>query len=140
MGGSNDLESSKDCRSAGGHGNQHVRLRGAQIGRIGTICPVRKAIFAFGPRQASRDLPLQLGCLPNLGACARLQLLSRAPVSPPDPQDFRRCDLKWRGVGVARWFKRIEHVSASQLIFERCWDFLSVYDAVVFHSSAAIGS
>ena len=28
----NDLENSEDCRSAGGHGNQHVRLRSAQLG------------------------------------------------------------------------------------------------------------
>jgi hypothetical protein len=27
----NDLENSEGCRSAGGHGNQHVRLRIAQI-------------------------------------------------------------------------------------------------------------
>src|SRR2546423_7147394 len=35
----NDLENSEDCRSTGGHGNQHVRLRCAQIDGIGTICP-----------------------------------------------------------------------------------------------------
>ena len=29
LGGPDDLEDSEDCRSAGGHGNQHVRLRGA---------------------------------------------------------------------------------------------------------------
>jgi hypothetical protein len=26
-----ELENSEDCGSAGGHGNQHVRLRGAEI-------------------------------------------------------------------------------------------------------------
>jgi hypothetical protein len=31
LGDPNDLENSEDCRSAGGHGNQHVRLRSAQI-------------------------------------------------------------------------------------------------------------
>jgi hypothetical protein len=30
----NDLENSKGCRSAGGHGNQHVRLRSAQVDSI----------------------------------------------------------------------------------------------------------
>jgi hypothetical protein len=45
MGGSNDLENSEDCRSAGGHGNQHVRLRCAQINRIETICPAPEAIL-----------------------------------------------------------------------------------------------
>jgi hypothetical protein len=33
LGDPNDLENSDDCRSAGGHGNQHVRLRSAQINR-----------------------------------------------------------------------------------------------------------
>ena len=45
------LESSEDCRSAGGHGNQHVRLRGAKISRIRTICPAREGL-AFEPWQA----------------------------------------------------------------------------------------
>jgi hypothetical protein len=40
MGDLNGLESSEDCRGAGGHGNQHVRLRSAQINRTGTICAV----------------------------------------------------------------------------------------------------
>jgi hypothetical protein len=39
LGGPDDLEDSEDCRSAGGHGNQHVRLRSAQIDFIETICP-----------------------------------------------------------------------------------------------------
>ena len=40
-GGSNGLEGSKDCRSVGGHGNQHVRLRSAQVSLSGTTCPVQ---------------------------------------------------------------------------------------------------
>ena len=51
-GGSNGLEGSKDCRSVGGHGNQHVRLRSAQVSLSGTTCPVQEPIFAFEPRQA----------------------------------------------------------------------------------------
>ena len=47
------LESSEDCRSAGRHGNQHVRLRGAQIDRIEAICPAPEATSCFEPRQAS---------------------------------------------------------------------------------------
>ena len=46
-GGSNGLEGSKDCRSVGGHGNQHVRLRSAQVSLSGVTCPVQEAIFAF---------------------------------------------------------------------------------------------
>jgi hypothetical protein len=51
-GGSNGLEGSKDCRSVGGHGNQHVRLRSAQISLSGVTCPVQEANFAFELRQA----------------------------------------------------------------------------------------
>jgi hypothetical protein len=45
MGDLNGLESSEDCRGAGGHGNQHVRLRSAQINRTGTICPAPSSDF-----------------------------------------------------------------------------------------------
>src|SRR5712672_421673 len=44
LGETNGLESSEDCRSTGGHGNQHVRLRSAQIDRIAAICPAPQAI------------------------------------------------------------------------------------------------
>jgi hypothetical protein len=50
----NDLENSEDCRSAGGHGNQHVRLRSAQIDGIeATICPApqRSAASSRGRRR-----------------------------------------------------------------------------------------
>lgn len=30
----NGLEDSKDCRSASWYGNQHVRLRGAEVSRV----------------------------------------------------------------------------------------------------------
>src|SRR5258708_26094720 len=46
LGETNGLESSENCRSAGGHGNQHVRLRSAQIDRIETIGPARSQILA----------------------------------------------------------------------------------------------
>jgi hypothetical protein len=49
------LENSEDCPSAGGHGNQHVRLRGAQIDRIEAICPAPEATSCFEPRQASME-------------------------------------------------------------------------------------
>jgi hypothetical protein len=45
------LEDSEDCRGAGGHGNQHVRLRSAQIDCIETICPALAAPRCFEPRQ-----------------------------------------------------------------------------------------
>jgi len=46
LGGWNDLEDSKNCRGAGGHGNQHVRLRSAEIDRLETIGPARSVIPA----------------------------------------------------------------------------------------------
>jgi hypothetical protein len=49
----NDLENSEDSRSAGGHGNQHVRLRCAQIDGIEAICPAPAANCCFEPWQAS---------------------------------------------------------------------------------------
>ena len=53
LGEQNDLEYSEDCRSAGGHGNQHVRLRSAQIDGIKTICPApqRSAASSRGRRR-----------------------------------------------------------------------------------------
>ena len=50
----NDLEDSEDRRSVGGHGNQHVRLRIAQVDRIETSCPALAALRCLEPRQASR--------------------------------------------------------------------------------------
>ena len=41
----NDLESSKDRRSAGRHGNQHVRLCGAQIISFANTCWVQEQVF-----------------------------------------------------------------------------------------------
>ena len=49
----NDLEDSEDCRSVGGHGNQHVRLRSAQIDCIETICRGSGGVCRFEPRQTS---------------------------------------------------------------------------------------
>ena len=48
-----ELENSEDCGSAGGHGNQHVRLRRAQIDCIETICPALVAICCYEPWQTS---------------------------------------------------------------------------------------
>ena len=59
MEGSNVLEGSKDSRSFGGHGNQHVRLRSAQVSLSGVTCLVQEAIFAFELRQAPEGLDMQ---------------------------------------------------------------------------------
>jgi hypothetical protein len=58
-GGSNGLEGSKGCRSVGGHGNQHVRLRSAQVSLSGVTCLVQEAIFAFELRQAPEGPNMQ---------------------------------------------------------------------------------
>ena len=43
-----ELENSEDCGSAGGHGNQHVRLRGASNRRVETVCPAPVTSVAAG--------------------------------------------------------------------------------------------
>jgi hypothetical protein len=48
------LEDSEDCRGAGGHGNQHVRLRRAQIVCPETICPALAAALLL---RAAADVP-----------------------------------------------------------------------------------
>src|SRR5260221_878360 len=48
----NDLENSEGCRSVGGHGNQHVRLRSAQVDSIKAICPAPAARPLFRAGQA----------------------------------------------------------------------------------------
>jgi hypothetical protein len=58
-GGSNGVEGSKGYRSVGGHRNQHVRLRSAQVSLSRTTCPVQEPIFAFEPRQAPEGSNMQ---------------------------------------------------------------------------------
>src|ERR1700751_704516 len=58
-GGSNGLEGSKDCRSVGGHGNQYVRLRSAEVSLSGVTRPVQEAIFAFEMRRAPEGSNMQ---------------------------------------------------------------------------------
>jgi hypothetical protein len=57
LGETNGLESSEDCRSTGGHGNQHVRLRSAQIDRIEAICPAPQASNSFASSRGRRPSP-----------------------------------------------------------------------------------
>jgi hypothetical protein len=51
----NDLENAEGCRSAGGHGNQHVRLRSAQVDSIKAICPAPAATCCFEPGRRAID-------------------------------------------------------------------------------------
>jgi hypothetical protein len=94
-GGSNGLEGSKDCRSVGGHGNQHVRLRSAQVSLSGVTCPVQEAIFAFELRQAPEGQNMQAERFSDFS-----KKFSRASFMPrdgdrsvcPDRAAWRRCD------------------------------------------------
>jgi hypothetical protein len=94
-GGSNGLEGSKDCRSVGGHGNQHVRLRGAQVSLNGVTCPVQEAIFAFELRQAPEGPNMQAERFSDFS-----KKFSTASFMPrdgdqsacPDRAAWRRCD------------------------------------------------
>jgi hypothetical protein len=56
LGERNDLEDSENRRSAGGHGNQHVRLRGTQIDSIETICPARPSLAPSRGRRPAEYL------------------------------------------------------------------------------------
>ena len=49
------MESSENCRSAGGHGNQHVGLRSAQINRIWMICPAPEGSPLLRAAAGARD-------------------------------------------------------------------------------------
>ena len=57
MGDLNGLESSEDCRGAGGHGNQHVRLRSAQINRKGRSARLPAATSCFERGFSSLKIP-----------------------------------------------------------------------------------
>src|SRR6266516_4156760 len=50
-----ELENSEDCGSAGGHGNQHVRLRGASIDASKRSARLRQQLVAAG--RASCTIP-----------------------------------------------------------------------------------
>jgi hypothetical protein len=53
------LENSEDCRSAGGHGNQHVRLRSSQIDRIEAILPGSRCNLLLRAAAGARDQNFQ---------------------------------------------------------------------------------
>jgi hypothetical protein len=92
-GGSNGLEGSKDCRSVGGHGNQHVRLRSAQVSLSGVTCPVQEAIFAFELRQAPEGANMQAERFSDFSKKLSTAMPRDGDRSVcPDRADWRRCD------------------------------------------------
>ena len=61
-----ELENSEDCGSAGGHGNQHVRLRGASIDASKRSARLRQQLVAAG--RASCTIPESLRCASRASA------------------------------------------------------------------------
>src|SRR6478672_871857 len=95
MEGSNVLEGSKDSRSFGGHGNQHVRLRSAQISLSGVTCPVQEAIFAFELRQAPEgpNMPAErFSDFSKKFSTASFMRRDGDRSVCPDRRAWRRCD------------------------------------------------
>lgn len=58
-----ELENSEDCGSAGGHGNQHVRLRGASIDASKRSARLRQHLVAAG--RASCTIPQESSPAPS---------------------------------------------------------------------------
>jgi hypothetical protein len=82
------LENSEDCRSAGGHGNQHVRLRGASIDASKRSARLQQRLVATG--RASCPIPGKFftSCIKSKAWI--LPTLTRIPCrGPPE----RRCPL-----------------------------------------------
>jgi hypothetical protein len=76
------LENSEDCGSAGGHGNQHVRLRGASIDASKRSARLRQQLVAAG--RASCTI---LGSSPQPSSKSRTRILPKWTESPVDPPE-----------------------------------------------------
>jgi hypothetical protein len=91
LGDLNDLENSEDCRSAGGHGNQHVRLRSAQIATATRSARLAKQLLAssrgrrFRPDLRHPDLETVVFIL------TRYRLRSDAKLLSADVAQGPRC-------------------------------------------------
>src|SRR5215813_13900816 len=89
LGETHDLEDPEDCRSAGGHGNQHVRLRGAQITKRSARLDRRSVAASRGRRDAKanrssvlRVEEIQIGAaIGEIGEIARRGFSFRRPKS-----------------------------------------------------------
>ena len=87
-----ELENSEDCGSAGGHGNQHVRLRGASIDASKRSARLRQQLVAAG--RASCTIPRKFST-----ACIK----SKARILPKwtgIPVDGRRKAIRSRFLSV----------------------------------------
>ena len=92
-----ELENSEDCGSAGGHGNQHVRLRGASIDASKRSARLRQQSVAAG--RASCTIPRKFST-----ACFK----GRARILPKwtgIPVDGRRKAIRSRFLSVLSAFR-----------------------------------
>jgi hypothetical protein len=91
-----ELENSEDCGSAGGHGNQHVRLRGASIDASKRSARLRQQLVAAG--RASRPISRKFST-----ACVN----SKAWIPPKGRQEpkGRRKAIRSRFLSVQSAFK-----------------------------------
>ena len=112
LGDPNDLEDSEDRRSAGGHGNQHVRLRGAQIAPKRSA-RLRQEFYREPPQAFCLRLRKARGFLPAIAPFGHISYSSlsfrKSKVHAFDPTAYFQpserapyCELKRSGPGAAR--------------------------------------
>jgi hypothetical protein len=105
LGDPNDLENSEDCRGAGGHGNQHVRLRSSKIDCIEAICPAPEARLASSRgRRPIRIFRPGLSDLDFKTAAPDFALASSAvsTVQPTPFQSTSSINVRWVCIMPAR--------------------------------------
>lgn len=84
-----ELENSEDCGSAGGHGNQHVRLRGASIDASKRSARLRQRLVAAGrascaiPRKFSTACSKSKAGIPPKGTGSRVASAGRRSLLCP---------------------------------------------------------
>jgi hypothetical protein len=91
-----EMENSEDCGSAGGHGNQHVRLRGASIDASKRSARLRQQLVAAGrasctiPRKFSTACVKSMAWIPPKGTGTTCAAGRRSgPDSSPNPHSKR---------------------------------------------------
>ena len=100
-----ELENSEDRGSAGGHGNQHVRLRGASIDASKRSARLRQQLVAAG--RASCTIPTKvLHCL------QQEQGVDPAERGQESPVDGRRKAIRSRFLSVQPAFKAFPWLAA----------------------------
>jgi len=105
-----ELENSEDRRSAGGHGNQHVRLRGASID-ASTVCPAPATACCRGPGELSD--PKTASRLPkSLHGCSESKASIFADSDKEPSVDGRRRAIRSRILSVQSCIKAFPWLAA----------------------------